>query len=184
MSPARRLRGLVFGIGLILGTVATTSTQATAEQGASVLDGAVIFWQGGPLVNPIQRHTGSTLTHAAIILDGWVYEAVPPAVHKVPLGEYVASLNAMSRRKAGFSWFMVQPQTRYTPEELSAMRRHAESQLGRPYMLRGWWKWREVRGVFCSQFVGDVIEQSGKIASAHFRESPVSLYGKLLEFYQ
>ncbi len=61
------------------------------------------------------------------------------------------------------------------------MRRYAESQLGRPYMLRGWWKQREVRGVFCSQFVGDVIEQSGRIVSAHFRESPVSLYCKLLE---
>ena len=147
-------------------------------------DGAVIFWQGGPLTGPILRHTGSTITHAAIVLDGWVYEATTPRVHKVPLDEYMASLRARAGRTAGFSWFMLQPQTSYTPEQLASMRRYAESQLGRPYMLRGWWQYREVRGIFCSQFVGDAIEQSGKIVSAHFRESPVSLYGKLSEFYQ
>jgi hypothetical protein len=79
---------------------------------------------------------------------------------------------------------MLQPRTSYTLQQLSAMRRYAESQLGRPYMLRGWWQYREVRGIFCSQFVGDAIEQSGKMVSAHFRESPVSLYHKLVGFYR
>src|SRR5208282_6002350 len=169
--------------GLIIGIVLATSTHAAAGQSAPIPDGAVIFWQGGPLTGSILRHTGSTITHAAIILDGWVYEAAPPCVHKVPLGEYLASLRARAARTAGFSWFVLKPRTSYTRQELSALRLYAESQLGRPYMLRGWWQYREVRGIFCSQFVGDAIEQSGKIVSAHFRESPVSLYGKLSEFY-
>ena len=171
-------------IGLIIGLVLATSTHASAEQSAPIPDGTVIFWQGGPLTGPILRHTGSRITHAAIILDGWVYEATPPRVHKVRLGEYMASLRARAVQTAGFSWFVLQPQRSYTPEQLVSMRRYADSQLGRPYMLRGWWQYREVRGIFCSQFVGDAIEQSGKIVSAHFRESPVSLYGKLSEFYQ
>ena len=55
-------------------------------------DGSVIFWQGGLLVKPILKHTDSDLTHAAIVLyngkEPFVYEAVPPRVHKVPLAEY------------------------------------------------------------------------------------------------
>jgi hypothetical protein len=81
------------------------------------------------------------------------------------------------------TWFVMQPMDRYTPSQLSAMKAHAESQLGRPYMLRGWWKGHEVRGIFCSQYVGNIIEQSGKIKSNQFRESPGSLHDKILPFY-
>jgi len=46
-------------------------------------------------------------------------------------------------------------------------------------MLRGWWKGREVRGIFCSEYVADILEQSGRINSAHIHESPGSLYIKV-----
>jgi len=159
---------------------------------AGLRDGAVVFIRGGLLVGPIHRQTDSTLTHAAIVLfrDGrpWVYEATTPAVQKTPWGEYVAKLEAHRQQlffeKRDFDWFMIQPQSVYTPYALNAMKWHAESQLGRPYMLRGLWKGREVRGIFCSQFVADVIEKSGKIVSAHWRESPGSLYQKLLPLYE
>ena len=161
-------------------------------QGNPIRDGSVLFWQGGLLVKPILKHTDSTITHAAVILyvndEPWVYEAVPPRVHKMPLADYCRMLEVKSRRHAiqnrGFTWFIIQPRTPYTAEQLEAMKCYAESQLGRPYMLRGWWKGHEVRGIFCSQYVGDVIEQSGKISSAHIRESPASLYQKLIAFYQ
>jgi len=50
-------------------------------------------------------------------------------------------------------------------------------------MLRGWWKGHEVRGVFWSELVADIIEKSGKIESGHVRDSPSSLHDKLLLFY-
>jgi hypothetical protein len=81
------------------------------------------------------------------------------------------------------TWFIMAPMDRYTPGQLAAMKAHAESQLGRPYMLRGWWKGHEVRGVFCSQFVGDVIAKSGKVEAGGINESPGSLHQKLSGFY-
>ena len=81
------------------------------------------------------------------------------------------------------AWFVMQPMDRYTSNQLAAMKAHAESQLGRPYMLRGWWKGHEVRGIFCSQLVGDIIAKSGKIEAGGIHESPGSLHDKLLPFY-
>lgn len=155
---------------------------------AALRDGSVIFWQGGLLVKPILKHTDSDLTHAAIVLyngaEPYVYEAVPPRVHKVPLAEYRKHMEEwVHDGKRPRFWFTMQPMNRYTALELNAMKTHAESQLGRPYMLRGWWKGHEVRGVFCSQLVGDIIEQSGKIEAGGIRESPGSLHDKIKPFY-
>jgi hypothetical protein len=145
-------------------------------------DGSVIFIQGGPFTNLISRHTDSTLTHAAIILydngEPWVYEATPPRVCRTALPEYLRLLEKKSQRHE-MSWFILEPRIPYSSRELSAMKRYAESQLGRPYMLRGWWKGREVRGIFCSEYVADILEQSGRINSAHIHESPGSLYIKV-----
>ena len=41
----------------------------------------------------------------------------------------------------------------------------------------------EVRGVFCSQLIGDIIEKSGLIESSHVHESPGSLHDKIEPFY-
>ena len=158
---------------------------------AGLRDGSVIFWRGGLLVKPILKHTDSDITHAAIVLyhgrEPWVYEAVPPRVHKVPMNEYRRLMEEKSNeqrlQKRDFTWFIMQPMNAYTARQLVAMKRHAESQLDRPYMLRGWWKGHEVRGIFCSQLVGDIIEKSGKIESGHIHESPGSLHDKLLPFY-
>ena len=51
-------------------------------------------------------------------------------------------------------------------------------------MLRGWWKGHEVRGVFCSQFAGNVLDKSGGSRPAASDESPGSLHDKLLPTYE
>jgi hypothetical protein len=150
---------------------------------AALRDGTVVFWKGGLLVKPILKHIDSELTHAAIVLyngpDPYVYEAVPPRVHKVPLAEYRRQMQEKVREsRRPMAWYIMQPMDRYTPSQLAAMKRHAESQLGRPYMLRGWWKGHEVRGIFCSQLVGDIIAKSGIIEAGGIHESPGSLYEK------
>jgi hypothetical protein len=88
-----------------------------------------LYWENSRLVKPIIRHTGSNITHAAIILDGWVYEAVPPAVHKMPLNKYLASMQAKAKKPAlerrGFDWFIMEPRIAFTANQLSAMKSHA-----------------------------------------------------------
>lgn len=154
-------------------------------------DGSVIFWKGGLLVKPIYNATGSPLTHVAIILhqngESWVYEAAPPKVHKVKLTDYetflakLASIKFIQRRN--FSWFIRQPKVAYTPAEIDAMQTYADSQLGRAYRLRGWWS-NDTRGIFCSQYIGNMIAKTGRIISLDNRESPGSLYDKLLPLYE
>lgn len=154
----------------------------------AVQDGSVLFWDSGILVRPIYRNTGSTLTHAAIILyvgdEPWVYEAVPPRVRRVPLNTYRKKMKEKEARLREFSWFIMQPQPAYTASELLAMKKHADLELGRQYMMRGWWRGHIVRGIFCSQLVADIIEQSGRITSDNIKESPGSLHAKLTPLYQ
>ncbi|MHB8108240.1 MAG: C40 family peptidase [Candidatus Cryosericum sp.] len=173
-------------LALFLLLLLPACTPAPKPYDAALRDGSVIFWRGGPLTGPILRNTDSDLTHAAIVLyvdrEPWVYEAVPPCVHKVPMNEYREHMEHM-REKQRISWFVMQPVIRFSPDQLAAMKAHAESQIGRPYMLRGWWLGHEVRGIFCSQLVGDVIAESGKIESGGVHESPGSLCDKLLPFY-
>jgi hypothetical protein len=155
-------------------------------------DGSVIFLQDGFLVNPIMRNTGSPIVHTAIVLydedKPYVYEATVPVVRRMPLDAYYRLLDDKSGKpfniKRGFKWYVVQPCIPYTSQQLTSMKQYARSQLGRPYMLRGWWKNREVKGIFCSQYVGNCIEKSGRIVSANFKESPGSLFKKLKGLYK
>jgi hypothetical protein len=191
----KRLLALFLLVGLLAGCEPPKlcpCPKPCPKKTSTVKDGSVVFIRGGLLVRPIYRYTDSTLTHVAIIFysgtEPWVYEAVPPCVHKLPLAQYLTELRFKEQKERmqqrGMSWFIMQPRASYTKRELEAMKWYAESQLGRPYMLRGWWRGREVRGIFCSQYVGDIIEQSGKIDSSHFRESPGNLHEKLTPFYQ
>lgn len=160
--------------------------------GMPVGDGSVIFWQNGPLARPIQKHTGSTVSHVAVVLyeddEPFVYEATWPKVRRMPLDDYYKYLAGTLSRKVsarrGLQCFAMQPREGYSLEQLDAMKQYARSQLGRRYMLRGWWKNREVRGIMCSQFVGNTIERSGRIRSANYKESPISLKNKIGTMYE
>lgn len=182
----RRFFLLILLLGLLAGCEQPQSSVVSASR--QIQEGSVIFWDHGPLYRPIYRHTDSTLSHAAIILyvgnEPWVYEAVPPRVRRLPLADYVRELEIRRARRPQFSWLIMQPRELFSATEIAAMKKHTDSQLGRRYMMRGWWKGYEVRGVMCSQFVADTLETIGRITSAHYRESPGSLHAKLLPVYR
>jgi len=184
----RKLIALALLLCLLAGCEPQTLNKCPGFCPRATQDGSVLFWDSGILVRPIYKNTGSTLTHAAIILhvggEPWVYEAVPPRVRRVPLNIYREEMKRKEARLREFSWFIMQPRVAYTSTELSAMKKHADSELGRQYMMRGWWKGRIVRGIFCSQLVADIIEQSGRITSDNIKESPGSLHAKLTPLYQ
>jgi len=145
--------------------------------------GTAIFTEDGILVGPIERHTGSRISHAAIILyengQPWVYEAALPCVRRMPLYDFQEKQKHFKRRNIKIHY--VEAKQDYTQEQLDKMLVYANGQLGRKYKLRGYWKDKEVKGIHCSQFVGDVIAQSGRIRSDHWKETPVSLYTKCKE---
>ncbi len=143
-------------------------------------NGSVIFFDSGPFTRIVVKTTDSTLTHTAIVLyeddQPWVYESAIPRVVRIPWDQYLS-------QNSGKKWFVMEPCVPYSVAESNAMKEFADSQLDRRYMVRGWWMEREVRGIFCSEYVGDILEKSGRIISDHYRESPGSLYKKL-DFYE
>jgi hypothetical protein len=151
---------------------------------AGLRDGSVIFWCGGPTLQPIKRQTGSNVTHAAIILYRnnipYVCEAVPPEVHCVTLTDYRELMTeAIEDSEEPMAWYIRQPREAFTVAQRTAMKTYMETQLGRPYSVLGWMLGREVKGVFCSELIADTLEKSGKIHSDGVHESPISLYNKL-----
>ena len=158
--------------------------------GIKMQDGSVILVHDGMLLKPILKYTGSNLVHAAVVLfvngQPYGYEATWPRVRRLPWDEFQAYLTTNCQRylRHGAGWVILQPKVVFTVGQLTAMKAFANSQLGRRYMLRGWWEQHEVRGTHCSQYVGNVLEKSGLITSANYRESPGSLCQKIQPFYE
>ena len=147
-------------------------------------DGSVFFFKDGYLARPIQNHTGSTITHTAILLyddEPYVYEAIFPRVRRVPLNEYLDFIRSMqsrlipSRRCA--SWFVVNPNL--TEEQLSKAKLYANSQLGTKYMMKGFWKNKTVQGIHCSQFVSETLNIAGLPIDYGPKVAPVDIYRQL-----
>lgn len=112
----------------------------------------------GPLVNVA---TGLKWTHVLIYLDPW-YEATVPKV----------------KRSEGFQgrYVYVAP-----PDglDVDAMRKYADSQLGRPYGLRGYLNpklYGKTRGVYCSEFACYVLRAGGLQIPKRAGYTPDRLY--------
>lgn len=174
--------GALLLVTLLLGTAGVFDRPTLPTTTVTPPSGSVIFWEDSLLVGPISRQTGSRITHAAILLDGWVYEAVPPRVHKMLLADYIEHLRIKSRRQPKFKWFIMQPRDPVFVWQVEVMTSYAESQLGRPYSVRGWWRGYQVRGILLA-LVANILAKGKIIESAGVHESPVSLYEKLEPTY-
>jgi hypothetical protein len=153
-----------------------------------IKDGSIIVFDKGTLNRSIYKHTGSTKNHLAVVfnVDGklWVYESTWPRVKRVPFKDYLRWIESRKRKKRKLVVTLVQPNTNYSPDEVKKMLAYANSQLGRKYMMRGWWKNREVRGIHCSQFVASVLKRSGKFKSNRpWKEAPGDVIRKIKKWH-
>jgi hypothetical protein len=64
---------------------------------------------------------------------------------------------------------------------LLKMKKYADSQLGRPYSIKGYLKGREVEGFHCAEYVGEILEMGRIIRSDKYRESPGGIYDKVMK---
>lgn len=154
------------------------------------LDGTVVFIKqlGEPsfFARQIYKATGGEYVHVAIILYDnnipYTYEStIPGGVQRKPIDLFLKSFEERKRRHPtqGLTLEFVTPKKPYNSNQLNNMKGYANAQLGRPYMLRGWIAEKDVKGLHCSQYVGNIIAQSGRIQSFNYKESPSSLYDKL-----
>jgi hypothetical protein len=146
-------------------------------------DGTLITIENGFLSRPIARYTGSAMNHSAVVLDGYVYEAVFPCVRRMPEADYFLWLQyrqqvRLARWGKQLRWYVTEPQTPFTCKEVVAMRTYANSQLGRQYALRGYWSTRPVSGIHCGEFAANMLAASGRYESLGRHESPVTVYAK------
>ncbi len=117
----------------------------------SMTPGSLIFTDvGGQIVN---NATQLKWTHVLIWLNGFYYEATLPKVRKTEtiLDDGLVKLKAME---------LVEPLFPYTDDQLALMLKYAERNLGRRYSLVGYLLPRlygRTRGVYCSEFVSDVL---------------------------
>lgn len=126
--------------------------------------------KGGPVVN---RALGLTWTHALVQFEGdaFYYEATWPRVRRSPAFHAVASYVFTLEASAS---------------EVAAMKAYARSRLGVPYNFRGyfWPRWYgRTRGVYCSQYVNNIL-RAGDVPLAYCAgHSPDSLLAALGALY-
>ncbi len=133
-------------------------------------DGSLVFTDvGGKLVNNV---TKLKYTHVLIWLRGLYYEATPPRVRKTSKVENLgpAPIKLLD---------VVEPDPQYTDDQIERMFRFAERNLGRRYVLMGYFfpkLYGRTRGVYCSEFACDVLLAGGVDISKRSGYTPDLLY--------
>lgn len=103
-------------------------------------------------------------THVGVVIDGRVYHADYPQVASKPIGS----------TKHGEIVTYVPPSQSYTTSQVDAMRSYAQSQIGKPYRLRGFIR-RDGSEGWCSTFVGQVLNRGGHRVTKGQRFTPDNL---------
>ena len=118
--------------------------------------GTLVFsGSNGFIGRQAERVTGDLYTHVGIVLDGKIYEAVPPAVTRSNWPPKVSSVAFAD---------VYYPVKQYSGAQAQVMTAYAGSQLGVPYRLYNYFhpNGPRINGTWCSRFAGDVLVTSGR----------------------
>lgn len=142
-------------------------------------DGSLLFLENS---NPVVKsHTRSSITHVAIVLyeDGepWVYEAEPPRVKRIKFDEYIKEVKKLRRRCPKLKMWTADPSD-WEIIDIEAMKKYADSQVGRKYSIGSWVKNRPSRGIHCGEYVLYILEKGGidSISDRPWRTSPGDIW--------
>ncbi len=158
------------------------SLTATSYGADNYANGTVVVWENGNHLAIVQRHTGSNKTHAGIILyegpQAWVYEASRPDVHRYTIEQYIKRIDEANRALPNLGVYFLQPKKPYHVAQLRAMKEYADSQLKRPFGMSSYMTGRPTATVHCCEYVGHVLERSGRFDALGPRETPKTIYDK------
>lgn len=144
-------------------------------------EGTLVFVKGGNRI--VQSQTNSDITHVGIIFthrsEPYVYEATPPRVRKLPLREYIKEIEAENKKhpKNQRKLLYVQPAS-FSEQQIAAMKRFAESQLGRPYSVKSYIRGKERTTIHCSEYVSRTLQMGGEMIDTPSKQTPDSLLKK------
>jgi len=149
-------------------------------------DGTLLFLENCNSVVEWRSH--SEVAHVALLFaDGseeWVYEATPGKVRRVPLGDYLAELSRLNRRRDDEQKIRVlalHPKPAYAPAEISKMRAYLDEQIGRRYSVKNYVRGKPYDGIHCAKLAATTLNQSGRYAfSGYHKFTPQALYELVL----
>jgi hypothetical protein len=150
---------------LILSLIASTAS-------AQLPDGTLVFSsKPGTVIGNVAKRMAARAqgysahyTHVGIVLGGRVYHADFPRVTHYRIGDH----------KRGELVSYQLPARQYTPSQVASMKHYAQSQIGRPYRLRGFIR-RDGSEGWCSTFVGQVLNRGGHEIDFRGRFTPDNL---------
>jgi len=155
---------------------------------AEPAEGTVIFNVNGSAL--VSRKTASDITHVGIVLkhEGttYVYESVVPVVKKTPWDEWIKTYPQaiLPGKRKRMEYLLAEPDRAYTKQELAQMHEYAEKQIRRPWSLIPYVRDKPGPGIHCSQYVTDILAQSGRYKPADPpRTTPADLYEALKTTY-
>lgn len=147
--------------------------------GQTYPDGTLALSSSRGLIGRIaQRITGQHYTHVGVVIDGYVYDQDWPRAHRTPVSRYV---------KRGWTTDYYVPARPYSAGEVAAMRTAAQSRLGEPYRLRGFWDRSSpgTSGQWCSPYAAHVLNASGRHRlGSHAAWSPGNLHATVGHGYR
>lgn len=140
----------------------------------TVPDGTLVFSSKRGIVGRVAKRItgGDQYTHVGIIFGNYVYESDWPRAKRTPVSSY-------GKRGSTNDYYV--PASPIGPQQLNAMRAKAQSMLGQPYRLRGYFRpsTRPTDGTWCSPFVGYVLNAGGSSLSASDRHEPQTLLDRV-----
>ena len=152
---------------------------ASISRAQSFPDGTLIFQSKKGLIGNIAKRMtkGDRYTHVAIVIDNQVWESDWPRAKRSPISNYG------KRRSTNDYYIPINP---LSSSSISAMRKKAQSLIGKPYRLRNYLRPNSPRtqGTWCSPFVGQILNAGGYSLSSQEYHEPQNLLHTIQPNYQ
>ncbi len=117
----------------------------------------------------------------------FIYEAYPPKVVKITWRKFVGVTlperenRFWTRRLGGLRQLWWTPREPFARDTLDAMHAEAKAGLGTKYSMVWNWLREDCPKLHCSEYVAKVLQAGGILESAGGKETPGSLFAKLIE---
>jgi hypothetical protein len=159
------------------------SSDAAKLDAAALDDGSLVFLENCNYF--VEQYTKAPIGHVAIAAndDGttWLYEATPGRVRRLTWSAYrdeLAAINAdrLRKKKSLVKVHVLQPAEPLNRDQQAALRSLLESQLDRPYSVKGIVRGKRNGGIHCAELAAHTLNATSRanIEECH-KQSPADV---------
>lgn len=151
--------------------------QATLDDGSIVVLENCNYW--------VERYTNAPIGHVAVAINEnqqtWIYEATPGKVRRLTWDDYRAELAALNsdrqrKKKQEIVTWVLEPKSNLNPKQAAALKGYLDSQLDRPYSVKGIVRGKTGDGIHCAELTSHALNSAGltDIDDCH-KQSPAAV---------